>query len=118
LVRGLRALDIGFEVDEVDVRVALLLAVIFDLDTSPRSSTEPFATWAGSSSIVCARRCRSTTSSISFVRSVSGPVLPRTQRNCSIGWKPVHFAFGTSPARASIAGSRSPKLSATGSIRS
>jgi hypothetical protein len=65
-------------------------------------------------------RCSVPTSLRSCRASGAVPaVVSFTQRICSMRWKPVHGVPGaTSPARASSFGSRSPKLSATGSIAS
>ena len=57
-------------------------------------------------------------SSLSANGFISAAVALSTQSIFSSRWKPVHVAAGTSPARASIWGSRSPNDSATGSIRS
>ena len=57
-----RSVDVRLEVDEIEVRVALLLALIFDFETSPSSSTEPLAICAGSSSIERTLRWSSATS--------------------------------------------------------
>lgn len=93
--------------------------VIFELETSLSSSTAPLAIVAGSSFTVRTTLCSFSVSASSW--SAIGPmpsVVLLTQSACSILWKPHHSAAGTSPSRASMFGSRSPKDSATGSIRS
>ena len=93
--------------------------VIFDAATSSSRLLAPLAICAVCSGTLCTSPCsRSVLASSRSAIGVAPLVVLSTQSSFSSLWKPSHVDAGTSPARASISGSRSPKLSATGSTRS
>ena len=120
LERGLRAVDVGLEVPQVGVRVAILFAG--DLAASrPRSAARP-------------RRSRSARARARSSGRATVELLHVGRSSSATGAMPVGVAVrptalldpvearsnpcaGTSFSRASISGSRSPKLSAMGSMR-
>ena len=119
LERRLRAVDVRLEVDEVGVRVALLLAG----DLRRRDLVQQLDRAVGD---LCGleldrsalRRCSCSRRRAARRRPASCPRSCRRPQRLLDAVEAVHSSAGTSPARASISGSRSPKLSATGSILS
>ena len=100
------------EVGQVGVRVAVLLAGDLAVATSSSSSTAPLAIGAGSSSTRATWCCRLVDVGDQLVgdRGHPGGVLS-SQSAFSIRWNPPHCASAGTSTRASISGSRSPKLS-------
>ena len=114
------AVEVGLEVPQVEVRVALLLPGDLRRGDLVEQLGRPIRQAGRLVGLGRDKALELQTSACSFVAIGAMPVRsPFPQSACSSRWKPVKSAARrASSMRSSISGSRSPKLSATGSIRS